>query len=64
MPPGMFNNFEHNRHADWGNMLEARKEFEASLSDSSDGTDIGVILLIAGAAVFGAILIAMALFAS
>jgi hypothetical protein len=60
----MFNNFEHNRNADWGNMLEARREFEASLSGPSGGTDIGVTLLIAGAAVLGAILIAMALFAS
>lgn len=64
MPPGMFNNFEQNRHADWGNMLEARREFEASISDSSSGTDIGVALLIVGAAVLGAILVAMALFAS
>ena len=63
MPPGMYNNFEHNRNADWGNMLEARQEFEDSLKPSS-GADFGQIMLIGGAAIFGAILIAMALFAS
>ena len=60
MPPGMYNNMEDNRNSDWGNMLEARREFEASLNPPS-GTDFGVVLLIIGAAVLGAILIAMAI---
>ena len=40
-------------------MLEARREFEASLSNSSGGADFGQMMLIFGAAVLGAILIAM-----
>jgi len=63
MPPGMYNNMEDNRNSDWGNMLEARREFEASLTEQP-GMTRAEWLLVGGAAIFGLILIAMALFAS
>ena len=62
MPPGMFNNFEHNRHADWDTMLEARREFEAG--GSGGGADAGQMALVFGAAVLAIILIAMVLTSS
>jgi hypothetical protein len=60
MASGMFNT-EGIKNNDWETMLEARREFEASLSNSSGGADFGQMMLILGAAVLGAILIAMAI---
>ena len=62
MPPGMFNNFEHNRNADWDTMLAARSEVEGR--GSGGGADAGQMALVFGAAVFALIIIAMVLTSS
>ena len=61
MPPGMFNQFEDNRGADWETMLDARNELEGG---SGGGADAGQMALVFGAAVLALILIAMVLTSS
>lgn len=62
MPPGMFNQFEDNRGADWETMLDARNELEGG--GAGGGVDGGQMALVFGAAVLALILIAMVLTSS
>ena len=66
MPPSSFNTMEGNPNPDWEALTEARRMYLDGSAGAGAGSTsaggVGQILLICGAALLAAIIIAMALF--